>query len=240
MALGTTPYDQRIKKLRRRIKKRKGPNLGLQKRLIKTKRKQERHQRRTAPAPSIYDTQFETEIGQGRRNLQQKQADIAGQRAATEQKYGFGADKSNPFAVAKQLQEDYRTRQGKTLGSYARAGHLYSGALNVAKQVDRRNFEQALDRQQRAYQAELADLAREEMLARQQFGERQIAAGAESLERALQRSAELDEPAPRQTNYRKRLKKVNRRIKRRRKRRRRDNRGKRRGGRRMRSRRKRR
>src|SRR5690606_5198352 len=117
-----TPYDQRIKRLKQKIDKRPGPNNALRLRLVKNQQKRHRYLQRNTPQDIPYSSQFESTVGMLNRNLQQKQADIAGRRLATEQQYGFGADQSNPFSVARTLEQNFHNQRRATLNSMARQG----------------------------------------------------------------------------------------------------------------------
>ncbi len=211
-----TPYDQRIKRLKQKIDKRPGQNNALRLRLVKNQQKRHRYLQRNTPQDIPYSSQFESTVGMLNRNLQQTLADIAGRRLATEQQYGFGADQSNPFSVARTLEQNFHNQRRATLNSMARQGQLYAGSLSNARAADRMGFERQLDTAQRQYQGDLGDLAREEMLAQQAYDEDFLAADAQRLESALNQPLDPSS-APQAPNFKRRIKRLQRRIRHRRK-----------------------
>lgn len=202
-----TRHDKRVQRLRSRLSDKDGARPRLRMKLLRAKERQRKTRERKRPV-EVRDAQFDTEAGRLQRDLQFQQSDIAGRREATEQRYGFG-NQANPFSVAAQLERDYRTRRGATLGSYARRGQLYSGALSQRQALDRRGFEQGLDVAQREYQSELGDLTRSEQEAQRGLEEGLSRAEVEAMERYLEKPPEPGTPSlkPKIKALRRRLRK---------------------------------
>lgn len=152
-----TPYDDRIQDLQKKLKKHPGRD-GAQAKLQKQKTKAFYYnQNRESPIP--YSGAYDSTVAGLNQDFSNSQADLAGQRLATEQQFGFGADKSNPFSVARQLERQYGQRTAGTNNSYAASGQLYAGSLSNAKREDRYQHEQATDQQIREYQSRLAEIS---------------------------------------------------------------------------------
>jgi len=215
-----TPYDERIQRLRDRINKKPGPALQARLRLAKLRKKKYNYIQQNTPEDIPFSARAETTIAQAQRNLQATQADIAGRRLAAEQQYGFGADQSNPFSVARMLEQNYHNQRQATLNAMARQGQLYAGSLSNARAADRFNFERSLDEAQREYQAQLADLSRAELAAQLDFEQAQDEARLQALEDAI--NAPLP-PAPKAPNFKKQIKRLQKRIRQRQRKRRRKN-----------------
>lgn len=167
-----TKYDDRIDKLQGKLKRRerlggvkgggkpKTSNKQLKFKLVKnqTKAWQSNQKQRAANfKPWTDDPVYQDQVGGYFNTWAQGHADIAGRQEANRLQYGWDESGSaygaNPFSVAAQLEHDYRTRQNKTLGSYARSGQLYAGSLSNARNIDSRNALMAQDKSMREFLA---------------------------------------------------------------------------------------
>jgi hypothetical protein len=89
------------------------------------------------------------------------QSEIRAQKSSTEIAYGFGMNPlSNPFSRAAMLQKSYDTAQRSTQNQMAAAGHLYSGAVNNARQRNLSGYNQQYDATRKSYEAEMDRLRR--------------------------------------------------------------------------------
>jgi hypothetical protein len=159
------------------------------------------------PSPLPYSSAYESAVGRANRDLSSSQADITGRELATEQQYGFGADQSNPWSRANQLQRGFATQQSATTNTMAGRGQLYSGATSNARASDRMGFEQDLDSSQRDYLAQLADYSRQRVGAQQSYDDQLAAAEAARLEEGLSKRPEASE-APKTPSFVKDFKKM--------------------------------
>lgn len=92
------------------------------------------------------------------RNLKFGDAADAYQKTQIENRYGFGTDTSNPYSVAKLLQDSYQKSQKATSLGMAAQGQLYSGALQSKLEQGTRDYNIDFDRQKRSYQDQLYEL----------------------------------------------------------------------------------
>jgi hypothetical protein len=192
-----TKYDNRITNLRERIDK-PGQQRGAQKRLNRLQGRRELYQdRNRPPTPLPFNAEYESTVGRLNRDKANTQADIAGQRLATESQFGFGNDTSNPFSQARLLERQYQQRRSGTTNSYAGAGQLYSGALSNQRNADSFAGQQSLDTALREYQTRLADLNAGELKSQTGYDDSLAAAEAKRLEAALQEPVDPSEAPPR-------------------------------------------
>lgn len=188
-----SPYDQKLDRLRKRIK-RPGEQRKATRKFQNTRARQYLYQQKNRPqTPPNYSSEYETTVGKLNRDLSQTQSDLAGRGLATEQQYGFGEDQSNPFSRANMLQRQYQQGSAMATNSYASQGQLYSGALSRAQAENRFGFEQGMDTSLREYQAELSDLSRQRLGAQSTYDEGVAAAEASRLEEGLQDRPEASE-----------------------------------------------
>lgn len=110
-------------------------------------------QRHQAPTPIPYDSGYDTTVATTTDDLNQQTADIAARKAALAQQYGIGDD-SNPYSLARQLENTYKQNTTGTNNSYAASGQLYSGSLQNAQNSNRTNYSQSQDSLLRQFQGE--------------------------------------------------------------------------------------
>lgn len=203
-----TRYDKTVNRLQKRLKHGANDPQRLRGKLQNQRARQYLAQEENRPpTPPAYSSAYETAVGRANRDLGASQADITGRELATEQQYGFGADKSNPFSRANMLQKSFTTGQKTVTNSMAGRGQLYSGATSNALAANRSNYEQGLDSNLREYQAALADYARQRVGAQQHYDETVSAAEAQRLESGLEDRPEGTE-APQTPKFVKDFKKM--------------------------------
>ena len=190
-----TPYSDRLAALKQKLQKH--PNReGLQNRVQGLKGKQQGYLA-NQPAPTPYSGAYDSQVASLGSSLQHTQTDLAGQNLALQQQYGFGADQSNPFSVARQLERQYGQRKAGTQNSYAAQGQLYAGSLSDAKGADRYDYEQSQDSALRDYQAKLAGLSSQGVQAQDQYEQGSADAYAQRLQDALSQAPDPTEAARR-------------------------------------------
>jgi hypothetical protein len=178
-----TPHSDRLAALKQKLQKHPGRQGGKQ---------QQPYQ-----APTPYSGAYDSTVAGLGQSLQHTQTDLAGQGLALQQQYGFGADQSNPFSVARQLERSYGQRRMGTETSAAAGGHLYDGSLSTQKSADRYDYEQSQDSALRDYQAKLAGLTSEGVQAQDQYEQGTADAYAQRLQDALSQPPDPTEAARR-------------------------------------------
>lgn len=195
MPLIPTRYDDKLDRLRDRIKQ-PGAQPQATRKFQRTRARQYLAQQRHRPeTPPAYSSEYETTVGKLNRDLASAQSDITGREQAVEQQYGFN-DQSNPFSRANLLHRNFQQQTLANTNSFAAQGQLYSGALSSAQGSTRYGYEQDNDAALRDYQAELSELARLRMGAQTTYDEGLLAAEAARLEAGLQDRPEPSEAPP--------------------------------------------
>lgn len=194
-----TPFDQRIQRVQKRLKRQDDPRTRqkTRQRLQGLRGRQFfSQQRNRPPAPLPFSGAFETTVSGLEKTREQRLSDIAGRRLATQQQFGF-EDQSNPFARAAMLQRQFQQQQARTLNQAARTGQLFAGSFGRARERDVFESERGLDEALREFQAELGGLSREELAAQTDFTEGLTAAQTKRLEQALKDRPTPEEAPPR-------------------------------------------
>lgn len=178
-----SPYNERIARLKQKIRRKPGQNPGMKNRLQGLK--YDRYQQQQAqPVSQPFNARYDTSMaGLGRdRDLATSNLDYNQQRVT--QDYGFD-DPSNPFSRAALLERTYQQQRSGTLNSYAGAGQLYSGALTRARDADRFNYEQGRGALRGSYDETLRDLAVRRLEAQNTYQSGAEGAEAQRLEDSI-------------------------------------------------------
>lgn len=144
--------------------------------------------------PLPWSGRYESTVGQANRQYNFDTANYAAQEQNIRKAYGFD-DTSDPFSRQRMLKQSFDNANRGTLNNYAASGHLYSGSLNNARDIDRNNYEQSLDATRKEYQAALDELAQRRMQAQLSRDEDVLNAQAERLSDAVAERADPYEAA---------------------------------------------
>lgn len=139
-----------------------------------------------------FNANYETQINQADTNLGETQASLNAQRLRLQNDYGID-DTSNPFSRMQQLRDQLQRNQAFNQNSYASRGHLYSGALQQARDETTRGFQQGQDSLERSYQSALADFALRQREAIQQSLDRKSEIERQRVADAAANRPEADE-----------------------------------------------
>jgi hypothetical protein len=144
-------------------------------------------------APVPYSGTYDSTVAGLNQNLSSTQADLAGQGLALDQQYGFGADQSNPYSVARQLERKSMQERTGITNSQAASGQLYAGSTSNAFNAQAYGAGQEQDAALRDYLAKKSGIASQGVTAQNTYEQGANTAYAQKLQDALNQAPDPQE-----------------------------------------------